>query len=325
MPRVTRRDAVSAVVALPWLLWAVVRALGLDLGHPLVAAIGATPLAAASSPVPVVVAFALRARLVGVAALAAAVTLAAAVLPRAVEGSQRAAADAPGVPLVVMTANLYLGRADAGAVVRTARANRVDVLSVQELTAEALRRLDAAGARTLLPGRVLQSRDGAGGSGLLARSTLSPAPQAGDGEGHAQPSALLRVPGARDVRITAVHPVPPISAGRVRIWRRQLRSLPAPAADGPWSILAGDFNATLDHRELRRLLDRGLYDAADATGAGLRPTWPVGRRLPPLTLDHVVLPAGVTVRRLAVHEIPGSDHRAVVAEVLLPAEPAGRR
>ena len=31
-------------------------------------------------------------------------------------------------------------------------------------------------------------------------------------------------------------------------------------------ILAGDFNATLDHAELRRLIGRGYHDAAEQAG-----------------------------------------------------------
>ena len=43
---------------------------------------------------------------------------------------------------------------------------------------------------------------------------------------------------------------------------------------GDGRILAGDFNATLDHPELRAVLDRGYVDAADAASGGLKPTWP---------------------------------------------------
>ena len=78
--------------------------------------------------------------------------------------------------------------------------------------------------------------------------------------------------------------------------------------------------ARRQHRfELRRLLDRGYVDAADATGDGLRPTWPTtGGRLP-LTIDHVLFPAPLGVRRVSLHTIPGSDHRAIVAQLVLPA------
>ncbi len=86
-------------------------------------------------------------------------------------------------------------------------------------------------------------------------------------------------------------------------------------------ILAGDFNATLDHPELRAVIERGYTDAADAAGAGLRPTWPApprNRRALPLTIDHVLVDRRVRVERVTVVRIPHSDHRAVIAELRLP-------
>jgi endonuclease/exonuclease/phosphatase (EEP) superfamily protein YafD len=127
--------------------------------------------------------------------------------------------------------------------------------------------------------------------------------------------ARVSVPlGDERVLVEAVHPLPPVTSSKVRSWRATLRALPS-AGTGPLRLLAGDFNATLDHRELRRLLDRGYVDAADETGDGLRPTWPVLRRRPPITIDHVLADERLEVVRYEVHDVPGSDHRAVVAEV----------
>ena len=71
--------------------------------------------------------------------------------------------------------------------------------------------------------------------------------------------------------------------------------------------MAGDFNATLDHRELRALLDRGWIDAADAVGAGLTWTWPaLRRRALPLTIDHVLVDRRVRVEEVTVVKVPGS-------------------
>ena len=68
-----------------------------------------------------------------------------------------------------------------------------------------------------------------------------------------------------------------------------LRALPPATPDGRLRILAGDFNATLDHAELRRILDTGYQDAAAQVGAGLHGTWPRDRAFPPpVTIDHVL-------------------------------------
>ena len=307
--------ALAAVV--PWLAWAVVRTLGLDAGHPVVAIVAFTPYAAATAWVPVVVALAVRRRAVALLALGTFVALAAAVLPRAV-GNGEVPAVADGPTLRVMSANLLGGRADADAVMRLAVTEEIDVLSLQELTPDAVERLDAAGGRARFPGRALAARPGAAGSGLMARLPLRDrAPD--DATQAEQPEAEVRVPGARPVRLKAVHPRPPITTRSERSWRAALRRLPRPRGRGPLRVLVGDLNATLDHRALRRLLGDGYVDAADATGSGLRWTWPRGAARPPITIDHILLDARLGVRDVSVHALPGSDHRAVVAELVLPA------
>ena len=307
-----KRALIALLVALPWVVWAAVRTLGLDDRFPLVAAIAFTPFAALTSPLPVVVALVLRRRVVALVAAAAMVALVAAVVPRAVDGP---AGGGEGRRFVVMTSNLYGGRGDAREVMRLVREKRVDVVSLQELTPAAVAALDDAGARELLPGRDVAARPGGDGSGLMARGAL----RFGSGDtatGAQQPESAVADAG---VRVKAVHPLPPIDRGAARDWRRALRALPPPrAGGGVGRILAGDFNATLDHGAFRELLDRGYVDAADAAGMGLKPTWPVGRRVFPIAIDHVLVPPGVRVRDVEIHEIRGSDHRAVIAELLLP-------
>jgi endonuclease/exonuclease/phosphatase family metal-dependent hydrolase len=320
----SRAGVIATVVAAPWVLWAVLRTLGLDHGHPLVALMAFSPYAAGLAPVPVVVALLLRRRLVAAVAGVVALMLIMAVAPRTLAGPQNAQHDARGETLVVMTANLRFGRADTDAILRLVREHDVDVLSLQELTPDALRRLDAAGAARLLPGRSVRPEMRWSGLGLLARAPLrAVAPRRGSSK--AQLEAALSTSGGTPLRVVAVHPLPPVSARNTRAWRSALRDLPAARADRAPRLLLGDFNATLDHRELRRLLDRGYVDAADATGDGLRPTWPTTGGRPPITIDHVLFGRPIKVRRTSVHTIPGSDHRALIAELVLPRPEPARR
>jgi endonuclease/exonuclease/phosphatase family metal-dependent hydrolase len=129
--------------------------------------------------------------------------------------------------------------------------------------------------------------------------------------------AALALPGGRALRVAAVHPIPPRTVASARQWRTALRALPGAAAGHVPHVLLGDFNATLDNRELRRLLGRGYVDAADATGQGLRPTFPSGRAIPPIAIDHVLFSRSLRVHALSVHDIRHSDHRALVAELVL--------
>jgi endonuclease/exonuclease/phosphatase (EEP) superfamily protein YafD len=131
--------------------------------------------------------------------------------------------------------------------------------------------------------------------------------------------AALALPGGGELGVAAVHPFPPLSAQRVADWQDVLRKLPDPDEGGRPNILAGDFNATLDHRDLRRVLARGYTDAADATGDGLRTTFPSVRSLPPIAIDHVLVPESIRVRSVRYFAVSGSDHRALVVELLLPA------
>jgi endonuclease/exonuclease/phosphatase (EEP) superfamily protein YafD len=244
--------------------------------------------------------------------------LVAVVAPRAL-GGPSAPEGGAGPRLRVLTANMHLGTGSAEALVALVRRANADVLSVQELTPELAARLDAAGLAELMPARVLEAQPLGAGVGLYARVPLEP---------HAvirrttipSPVGSPQVAGAPPIDVVAVHAFPPARGDRVRQWRADLRAFPPATPDGRLRILAGDFNATLDHAELRRLLDTGYQDAAAQVGAGLHGTWPRGRRFPPpVTIDHVLADERCGVRAVSVHTIPGTDHRAVLAELELPA------
>jgi endonuclease/exonuclease/phosphatase (EEP) superfamily protein YafD len=217
----------------------------------------------------------------------------------------------------VLTANLYQQPATAEAVVALAREHRVDVLSLQEVTPEVDRALERAGLRALLRRRVAAPLAGGGGAAIYSRLRLerrAPLPR-----WSAQAVAAVRVPGAPPVELYAVHPLAPLRASNIDGWKSGLRALPAATPGSAVLILAGDFNATLDHAELRRILDSGYEDAADEMGSGLRATWPAGRRVPPpITIDHVLADARCGWREARVLKVPRSDHRAVLAEIVLP-------
>jgi len=134
-----------------------------------------------------------------------------------------------------------------------------------------------------------------------------------------QPTVRLAVDGAPDVALTAVHSAPPAtSPSAVRAWTEDLAALPDPDP-GVLRVLAGDFNATLDHADLRAVIDRGYVDAARAVGGALAWTWrPLRLRFPRLVLDHVLVDPRISVAAVQLAPVAGSDHRAVVADLVLP-------
>ncbi|MCO5969989.1 endonuclease/exonuclease/phosphatase family protein [Actinoallomurus soli] len=301
-------------------IWALARLTGADripfLAGLLVPVLAFTPYAAAFTAVPMVYALAARRwRMLGVTAVIAG-AFAVAVAPRAI-GDSGPAADGPS--LRVLTANLRLGRADPHALVGLVRRTGADVLSVQEFTDQAGTGLDRAGLARLLPYRVTMPMAGAQGSGLYARYPLRALPTFRVAEiGLAMPHAEMRLPGGHRVDLFGVHLARPMSPAGVGQWRRGLVLVPAAARRGVVRILAGDFNATLDHAPLRGLLGEGYADAADRTGAGLIPTFRKAWWTPPITLDHILVDARCAVRRVDVYGLPRSDHRAVLAQVRLP-------
>ena len=276
-----------------------------------------TPYVALTAFIPLAVAVAVRNWVAAIAAALVAVLLAGAVLPRAFGGPTEAQGD-PGPALRVLAANMMLGKGDPEALVALVREHDVDVLSVEELTAKLARKLDEAGLRALLPHRQLATGDSSHGSGLYSRYELArPSATTPEG-GFPLITAQPLIAGAAAVEVGGVHTMPPTVS--TAAWTSDLRNLPAAGA-GPVRILLGDFNATLDQSEFRDLVGRGYADAADTLGDGLEPTWPDHRRFPPLvTIDHVLADRRIGIREYAVDELPGSDHRAVYAELSLPAQ-----
>jgi endonuclease/exonuclease/phosphatase (EEP) superfamily protein YafD len=246
--------------------------------------------------------------------------LAAVVLPRAI---RRAQPRADGPVLRVITANLLRGRADEEALVRLVQRNGADVLFLQELTESAVVRLKQAGLADVLPHEMIDVRgESSRGSGMYARFPLAEG-RAFPPSFAAQPVARLELPGGQGVDLACIHTQPPNPPLRSKVgkWREELSLLPpsADSAGAPPIVLAGDFNATLDHESFRGLLRRGHVDAAAQLGRGLVPTWAPFPGWPGLlTIDHVLVDPRCTVLAVEIHPLPGSDHRAVYAEFRLP-------
>ena len=299
-----------------WTAWLAARLLGLERGFPLVPLITFTPWVALGSVIPVAAAALARRRLAALVASVVALGFAAVVLPRAFGGG---VGDRSGPQLDVMTANLKVGKADPNRFVALVEELDPDLLAIQELTPSIAAALERSGLRDVLPDAVLRPEPGSGGSGIYATGGLrglAPDPPAPGGFHMA--AATLEQDVGPALEITSVHTQPPTRGETTDLWKQDLQSLP-PAGAGGYRLLLGDFNATLDHAELRSVIDAGYNDAADAAGAGLAFTWPSGRLLPaPVTIDHVLADERLGVGDVSVHEISGSDHRAVFAELYLP-------
>lgn len=220
-----------------------------------------------------------------------------------------------GDDVVVMSANLKYGEADAPSVVKAVREHRVDVLVLIEVTPAAAQRLSEAGLDTLLPQSAGRPRFGAIGSvirGRLPMTLVDPgaspvSPLAAD-----QPVVSIKRSGG-DFVLRAVHPLAPLLIGSPE-WRAGLADLQAWRERQPPSgplVMVGDFNSSWGHPAFRSVAET-LTDAHGAAGEGWVRTWPVGRRLIPpfVQLDHVLV-RGFDVVDAGVLSLPKTDHAAV--------------
>ncbi len=223
---------------------------------------------------------------------------------------------AAGGPVVtVLQSNLLFGRADVTQVVDTVRTENVDLLTVDELTAEAVQRLDDAGIADLLPYRYVEPGWYAQGTGIFSRYPLRDTRKY-DGFVMSNIGAVLDHPQRGEVAVYAFHPIPPVVD--FAAWRAEMGRIESilGAQRGP-AIVGADFNATRDHAAFRALLDNGFASAAELVGAGPMPTYPTDKRWGPIVgIDHILV-AGGTAEDIRSLTIAGSDHKAVLARTRL--------
>lgn len=285
-----------------------VRIFSLDHFWPLIPLVAFTPQMVVMMLVPIIAAIAMRARLMAIILLATAAGLVALLLPRAIANDQPSA---NGRTLTIFSANLLVGRAEIRPLAAAIERVDPDIIALQEATPEDLIELRGAGAFAGLPYEVGEPQAGTLGYSTISKFPLSVIPGTAL---HDDRWPELRV-GSTGVRFRNIHTASPLKPGNSKFWKKTLGEIPP--SGKRLRIVAGDFNATLDHRAFRSVLDRDYRDAADETGNGFKWTWVV-TRTGRLVIDHVLVPPGVAVQSFEVIDLPGSDHNAVVARVRLP-------
>ena len=320
-PGTRRRFAVVTVAvwsaAAGFAVFALLRATGLERGYPLVPLLAFTPYVLAASLLAVLAAAVLRRWSALAVLVVAAAVLAVAVVPRAVSSEILGVG---GPALRILSVNVLGGGADPAAVVAAVRERDVNVLALQESTPDLLARLSSEGLDDLLPHVVDHSAPSVEGTSI---HSVHPLTDLGDAGGSvpafAMPTARVDVPDWDGVvEVTAVHPYPPVDAAYTAAWREGLRALPGATDGRGLRILAGDFNATLDHAELRDLMETGYVDAASFKGEGLTGTWPSSGPLPRVAIDHVLVHSAINIVGVEVVPIGGTDHLGVFTEVTMP-------
>lgn len=135
-----------------------------------------------------------------------------------------------------------------------------------------------------------------------------------------QPSGVWRAADDASPVVSAVHTVPPMPWA-TPLWSAGLDWVAARCVE-PHAIVAGDFNATLDHIAGLDSAGQDLgrcRDAAAETGSAALGTWPSD--LPELLaspIDHILVGSAwriVSYEVLEAESAPGSDHRPILSVI----------
>jgi endonuclease/exonuclease/phosphatase (EEP) superfamily protein YafD len=220
--------------------------------------------------------------------------------------------------LTVLTTNLRLGDGDVGEVTRIAERGDADVVVLEETTPQAFAGL--GDLREALPYTAGGPNLGARGTVVLSRYPLSKTFQTPIIQG----TWWTWVEAPTPFWLVAVHTSQPEVS--IKLWRVDHQYLNWAVGGlqkrGP-VVLAGDFNATLDHRPMRDLLGLGYADAARQANSGWQPTWPsdpdAEHGLPfgigVMAIDHVLVGKQFSTISTRTYRIDGSDHRALLARL----------
>jgi endonuclease/exonuclease/phosphatase (EEP) superfamily protein YafD len=224
------------------------------------------------------------------------------------------ARDASPAMLTVASANLNFGRTDHAALAAwLLSGDAPDVIALQEFTESAMATVTGPAVLAAYPHRVLAPSDDPFGLGVLSKYPLASVEKVAPADSLAtlKLRLMLDVRGHK-VTLTAVHPMPPISATYARERDASLRlEAERIARSGIPGILLGDMNDTP--------WSTGLRAAAPLQRAsGLDPTWPnAWGWLSILPLDHVLVTPGVRVEKPSLGPNLGSDHRPVRVRLAL--------
>jgi endonuclease/exonuclease/phosphatase (EEP) superfamily protein YafD len=206
------------------------------------------------------------------------------------------------------------GQADPAALARLVRSQRPDIVVLLEAQPQSVAALAGAGVGG--PSSPWHFHGGTPGPWITGTVVLSRWPVEQQRRLDILTGAwAMRIAAPQPFTLVAVHTSQPLS--RRPLWLRDFGVLRAtvPRLRGP-ALVAGDFNATLDHGPMRSLLGEGLTDAARQADSGMQETWPapgvstlVPR--PMIAIDHVLTNRGFSAISTQTHVVPGTDHLAL--------------
>ncbi|MET9270559.1 endonuclease/exonuclease/phosphatase family protein [Kribbella sp. NPDC003557] len=215
--------------------------------------------------------------------------------------------------LTMMVANVLGGGARAADVAQLIRDHKPDLVSLPEAQVDVREEIRAQlqdqqyKGFTAQPSTAVESA-----TSVLVASSLG-AVTFGSEDGTAFGNIVVTGGTLGPIRLIAYHGYPPLPDA-VTTWKKDLQTVRRWCAQNPPTVVAGDFNATLDHADFRQALGGYCRSIGPTVGGGLRGTWPADQpALLRTQIDHVVVSRQFQPGRFSTYPIQGTDHRAVVA------------
>lgn len=232
--------------------------------------------------------------------------------------------------VTVMTLNGRYGRADASSIVHAVEQNHVDVLCMQEVTEDLVKRLDQDGLTARLPYSQLGEsgeNDNGGFNAIWTRQApVESHPASLPIASSNVPTATIFV-GNQPVLFASAHPMSPGRGGQA--WQQSLSSLGAfGRLNNPLlanrtqvtsQVVMGDLNSNLHHTALRDVLKAGLTDSGYQLHKGMNLSFPASWPLFPalIEIDHVLYAGGIHATSLKTVATPHTDHKALIGTLAL--------
>ncbi|TCC17434.1 endonuclease/exonuclease/phosphatase family protein [Kribbella speibonae] len=219
--------------------------------------------------------------------------------------------------LTIMVANVLGGGARAADVAQVIRDRKPDLVSLPEAQVDVREEIRAQlqdqqyKGFTAQPSRAVESATSVLVSASLGNVAF--ASEAGTSFGN------IVVTGGNlgAIQLVAYHGFPPLPDS-VTTWKTDLQTVRRWCTQAPPTVVAGDFNATLDHADFRHALGGYCRSIGPTVGGGLHGTWPSDQPAVLRTqIDHVVVSRPFEPGQFTTYPIEGTDHRAVVATAAL--------
>jgi endonuclease/exonuclease/phosphatase (EEP) superfamily protein YafD len=222
-------------------------------------------------------------------------------------------AAAPTFRLVV--SNVFTENETPDELARTVLAADGDVMIITEWNPTFAAAFDAAGATASHPHRLVDEADTSEYNVCVASKVpLDDDSRIVEIDQLKLTQAVVPFAG-RKVQVIGIIPNAVVDPGGFDIWKQQIATLvrQVPSLDRP-VLIAGDFNTTRFRPEFRALLRAGLYDAHDALGRSLKPSFRLatdGVLSSPgvvIRLDHALLSKDIFAVEAHDLDSSGSDH-----------------